>query len=512
MRPAYDLVPQIKAYMVPQGLLTIAAYLPSRWDVRVVDENVHAITDEDLEWADAVLVTGMHVQRDRMAEIAKRTRALGKLSVAGGASVSARPEHHGDFDVLHVGELGDATEALIAMIDESHRPPRSQILLRTKQRLDIDDFPIPAYDQIDFMNYYLASIQWSSGCPYRCEFCDIPALYGRVPRFKSTRRLLRELDEIIARNPVGGIYFVDDNFVGNKKAAKALLPHLVDWQRSNGYRARFGMECTLNLATDREVLALMRDAYVTDVFFGIESPSEQTLHAIDKDQNIRIPLLDAVRIINGYGIELSAGIILGFDTDGPDAADQVIRFVEASNIPFALANILTVLPRTPLWDRLQREGRITGERMYGMNMIYKRDPKDLIAQWRRMTSHLYRPEALYRRFQHQITHTHPNRLQLSLLRHPVTPELMKAAARTLWAAFSELGVRAPYRREFWKMAIPVLRRGDLNQLLYWGTMGRYAICVGDNARTGALPYTWFDGPRWAGTEPADRLPIVASAS
>jgi radical SAM superfamily enzyme YgiQ (UPF0313 family) len=501
MRRAYDLVPQIKAYMVPQGILTVAAYLPPRWEVRVVDENVRPASDEELDWADAVLATGMHVQRESLADLAARAHERGKLAVAGGPSVSACPEYHPSFDILHVGELGDATEEVIASIDRSVRRPDSQLVFKTEKRLPIEDFPIPAYDQIDFMQYYLSSIQWSSGCPFRCEFCDIPALYGRVPRFKSPERLIAELDVIVARNPVGGIYFVDDNFIGNKKAVRQLLPRLIEWQRKNGYRARFGAECTVNLAMDRELMAMMRAAHFTDIFFGIESPDEDTLHAIDKDQNIQIPLLDAVKIINSHGIELSAGIILGFDTDGPDAADKVIRFVEESNIPFALANILSVLPKTPLWERLEKEGRITGERLHGMNMVYKLPRENLIAQWRKMTGYLYSPETLYRRFQHQIEHTHPNRLQLSLRRYPISWRLLKTCVQTVAAVMVELGLESSYRREFWKMAVPMLRKGDLNQLLYWATMGRYVLGVGEDARSGALTHTWFDGPRWAAADP-----------
>lgn len=202
---AFPFFPGTVAFMPPQGILTIAAYLPKKWQVRVIDENATPLTAADIRWADAVMVSGMHVQRRRMAEIAELAHAAGKIAIAGGSSVSGCPEYHPDFDLLQVGELGDSTDDIIAYLDATTERPKAQQVFTTQKRLEIDDFPIPAYDKIDLHKYMVLNIQWGSGCPFTCEFCDIPELYGRRTRTKSVPRLLAELDTIMRQRPVGGI-------------------------------------------------------------------------------------------------------------------------------------------------------------------------------------------------------------------------------------------------------------------------------------------------------------------
>jgi hopanoid C-2 methylase len=497
---AYKFFRNISSFMVPQGILTIAAYLPREWEVRVVDENVRPLRDADLRWADAVFASGTHVQREYLAEIAARTHEAGKLAVIGGPSVSACTDYYPTFDVLHVGEIGDATDELIAYVDCTVARPERQLVFTTKERLPIEEFPIPAYEHVDFLNYYTATLQFSSGCPYSCDFCDIPQLYGRKPRYKSPERVIAEVEAIVSRNPVGGIYFVDDNFIANKKATKELLPHLIEWQNKNGHRARFGAECTLNVALDRQLLEMMREAYITDVFFGIESPDEDTLRDIDKGQNIQMPILDAVRVINSYGIELSAGMIFGLDNDGPDAAEKILRFIDESNIPFVAPNILTALPKTPLWQRLSAEGRLRPQaRVEELNIVYKLGEEAVLAQWRYAIDRAYRPEALYRRFQHQVDHVYPNRKQLPLSRYPITRELLGLLSYTVPSLFLRLGMIGDYRREFWNLTRALLRRGDVGQWIFSTTMGAHFVGFRDDVCSGALRYNIY-GPRAASTE------------
>src|SRR5262249_3654792 len=274
----------VRACMPPQGLLLIAASLPKEWEVRFVDENMEPASDADFEWADAVLVSGMHVQRDRIREVNDRAHRFGRVTVLGGPSVSASPEWYPEFDILHVGELGDATSALYAYLDGSCDRPPVQLRFTTVERTPLTEFPVPAYERVDIRDYFLASVQFSSGCPYRCEFCDIPELYGRNPRIKSPDQVCRELDAIVPAGPPGCVYFVDDNFIANPKAALDLLPHLVEWQRRTGYRVRFACEATLNLAQNRRVLELMREAFFHTVFIGIETPDEEALRGMVKDQ------------------------------------------------------------------------------------------------------------------------------------------------------------------------------------------------------------------------------------
>src|SRR5213596_756055 len=292
---AYPLTDGVQAFMPPQGLLLIAAYLPSHWPVRFVDENIRPATAEDFEWAEAVLVSGMHIQRQQMNDICRRAHGFDLAVAIGGPSVSACPDYYPSFDYLHVGELGDATDELIARLARDPSRPVQQVVLKTADRVPMTEFPIPAYELAEIRKYFLGSIQYSSGCPYQCEFCDIPGLYGRNPRLKTPEQVVAELDKLLECGLSGSVYFVDDNFIGNRKAALELLPHLVAWQKQHRYPLRFACEATLNIAKNERVLALMREAGFHTVFCGIETPEPQALRFMSKDQNLRMPLLEAVR-------------------------------------------------------------------------------------------------------------------------------------------------------------------------------------------------------------------------
>ena len=241
-----------------------------------------------------------------------------RVAVLGGSSVSACPEHYPDFDYLHVGELGDATDELFARLaDDVTRPPR-QIVLTTKERRELTEFPIPAYELAQIDRYLLGSIQFSSGCPYQCEFCDIPALYGRVARYKTAEQVCAELDKLVACGLSTSVYFVDDNFIANKRAVREMLPHLIEWQKRNGYPLLLSCEATLNIAKRPEILELMREAAFTTIFCGIETPDPEALKSISKEHNMMVPMLGAIETLNGFGMEVVSGIIIGLDTDTPD--------------------------------------------------------------------------------------------------------------------------------------------------------------------------------------------------
>ena len=252
---AYKLMYRVKAFMPPQGLLLIAAYMPENWPVRFVDENIAFATAADFAWADVVLVTGMHIQAEQIRDIRSRAHAAGKVAVLGGPSVSASPEMYPDYDYLHIGEMGDATDQIIRALDASAARPPRQVVAKTQDRLPLTEFPIPAYEKVPFGRYLLGTLQFSSGCPYTCEFCDIPGLYGRQPRMKTPEQIVAELDFIFSQpNPPTTLYFVDDNFIGNRKAAKEMLPHLVEWQKRNSYPVMFACEATLNIDKQTEIL------------------------------------------------------------------------------------------------------------------------------------------------------------------------------------------------------------------------------------------------------------------
>ncbi len=480
---AYPLKGRVCAFMPPQGILVVAAYLPKAWEVRFVDENIHPARDADFAWADAVFISGMHIQRRQILDLNRRAHGFGKPTVLGGPSVSASPETYPDIDYLHIGELGDGTDRLIALLDETERRPSRQIVCTTTERVPMSDFPVPAYALARIDRYFLGSVQFSSGCPYRCEFCDIPALYGRNPRLKSPQQVTAELDAMLARPGLGSVYFVDDNFIGNRRAARELLAHLVEWQRARGYPIEFACEATLNIARQPELLALMREARFCTIFCGIETPELGALHAMAKDHNASLPILEAVRILNSYGLEVVSGIILGLDTDTPETPARILEFIQQSQIPMLTINLLQALPRTPLWDRLQSAGRLDGDESRESNVDFLLPYDDVVAAWRRCVAAAYRPEALYQRYAYNVRHTYPNRLQ-----PPASP------ARASWANIAKgmrilanllvrVGVFATYRRTFWRLAGPLLRQGRIEDVIRVGLAAHHCITFAAVAAT-----------------------------
>jgi radical SAM superfamily enzyme YgiQ (UPF0313 family) len=474
---------RVRAFMPPQGLLVVAAYLPERWAVRFVDENSQAATAADFEWADAVFVSGMHIQRAQIHDIIARAHAHGRVVIVGGPSVSGCPEYYPDADMVHVGEIGDATDRLIEQLDWSTDRPEHQLRFETKDRLPLADFPIPAYEMIPLREYFIANMQFSSGCPYSCEFCDIPALYGRNPRLKTPAQVLRELD-LIAATGATSVYFVDDNFIGNQKAAVELLPHVIDWQTRNKYPLRFACEATLNIARNERVLELMREAGFITVFCGIETPEPTALHAISKDQNLRMPILESVEKINSYGIEVVSGIILGLDTDGPDTADRIIEFIKVSRIPMLTINILYALPKTPLWRRLEAEGRLLSGEGRESNVDFKLPYETVREMWRRCITAAYTPEAVYERFRHNIAHTFSRRKK-----YPMNAQ--RASWGNVWMGLGILarliwrvGVRSDYRRTFWQLAWPALKAGDIEPLIHAAIVSHHLIAFTRDALQG----------------------------
>jgi radical SAM superfamily enzyme YgiQ (UPF0313 family) len=482
---AYPLTHGVRAFMPPQGLLVIAASLPKTWSVRFIGENMGPASADDFAWADAVFVSGMHIQRYWINDICRRAHVSGKVAVLGGPSVSACPELYPDFDYLHVGELGDAADCLVATLAHDVSRPREQIVLRTRSRRDLRDFPCPAYELADIKRYFLGSIQFSSGCPYTCEFCDIPGLYGRVPRLKTPDQIIAELDTLLACGVNGSIYFVDDNFIANRRALRGLLPHLVQWQKRNGYAVSLSCEATLNIARLPDILALMREAAFDTIFCGIETPELHALKAIGKTHNLMVPMLDAVRVINRHGIEVVSGIILGLDTDTKETGSRVLEFLEQSKIPMATVNLLQALPRTPLWERLEKENRLLSEDGgRESNVKFKLPYSEVLSMWRSSMENAYRPDALFARYEYQMRETAPNRLKRPMSRQRVSPENIAKGiivlARVIWFA----GIRSDYRSVFWKFTLRRLWRGQIESVLRVGLCAHHLITFARHACAG----------------------------
>jgi len=465
----------VTAFMPPQGLLAISAYLPEDWDVRFVDENISRAAPEDFAWADAVFVSGMHIQAPQIEDIRQRAQAAGKVSVLGGPSVSGAPEMYPVFDYLHQGELGDATDQLIALLDESVARPAAQIKLKTDERLPLSDFPTPAYEKSKMSEYLIGTFQFSSGCPYRCEFCDIPALYGRQPRLKTPKQLTTELDSIIALpGHPSVIYFVDDNFIGNKKATREMLPHLIEWQKKNGYPLGFACEATLNIAKQTDILELMREAGFTGIFVGIETPELDALMHMKKEHNASLPMYESIEVLNSYGLEVSSGIIIGLDTDTPHTVERLIEFIERSKIPMLTINLLQALPKTPLFERLKRDGRIVDDKSLESNVRFLRPYDEVLASWRRAIAYAYTPERVFARFRHQVDATYVNKMKVPA-RGRLKSANLKRGLTLLFNSILQLGILSDYRREFWRVFLYAARRGQIEGALGMAFMSHHLI-------------------------------------
>jgi radical SAM superfamily enzyme YgiQ (UPF0313 family) len=470
-----------KAFMPPQGLLVIAAALPEGWEVRFVDENLRPASRADFAWAEVVFVSGMHIQRAQINDINQRAHAAGLATVLGGPSVSASPDYYPDFDYLHLGELGDATAELFARLAaDPSRPPR-QLVFTTDKRRDLADFPLPAYELAELKKYFMGSIQFSSGCPYDCEFCDIPALYGRIPRMKTPEQVCAELDKLRACGLAEAVYFVDDNIIANRRALRDLLPALIDWQKRNGYPYRLACESTLNIAKRPELLEAMREAAFQTIFCGIETPEPAALEAMDKAHNLMVPILEGVKTLNSYGFEVVSGIIMGLDTDGPDTPARILDFVEASQIPLLTINLLQALPRTRLWDRLAAEGRIVDDEDLESNVAFRLPYREIVDGWRACVARAYEPKSLFDRFQHQVEATYPHRLTPP--RKVTWADVKRGLAvisRVLWTC----GVKASYRREFWDFAWPRLKVLDIERVISVGVVAHHLISFAREASQG----------------------------
>jgi radical SAM superfamily enzyme YgiQ (UPF0313 family) len=503
---SYPLTNGIRAFMPPQGLLVIAAYMPPSWQVRFIDENLEPAAPADFEWADVVFVSGMHVQRGQMEDIRRRAQARGKTAVLGGSSVSACPEHYPDFDYLHVGELGDATDELIARLERDPARPPQQVVLTTNERRPLTEFPMPAYEMAQLTRYFIGSIQFSSGCPYQCEFCDIPALYGRNPRFKTPAQVTAELDKMLACGLDSAVYFVDDNFIAHKRGVRELLPHLVEWQRRNKYPLAFACEATLNIAKRPEILKLMREAVFETVFCGIETPDPDSLKDIAKEHNMMVPMYEAIDTLNRYGMEVVSGIILGLDSDTPESGKRLLSFIERSQIPMLTMNLLQALPRTPLWDRLKREGRlIENDERRESNVAFRLPYDQVLEMWRECMRVAYTPAAILARYEHQIKATYPNRLNPpdSVQRAPTLANLRRGLtmlARIVW----HVGVLGPYRREFWKFAWRRIKQGQIDYLIMVEIISHHLILFAREACSGRRDASYYSvKPRETTLVPAE---------
>ena len=436
----------------PLGLLTIAPMLPRHWKKRLVDINVQRLTDADLKWADVALLSGMLVHKQDLLALLARCRAAGVRTVIGGPATSSIEELARHADHVVIGEA----EELMAQLSEGLERGKAQPMYKASRMPGLDNTPLPDLSLINPRYYSAMSIQYSRGCPFTCEFCDIIEIYGRRPRTKTPDQVLAELDQLYARKWRGSVFIVDDNFIGNKKKVKELLPPLAEWNNRHRRPFTFFTEASLNLADDLELLQMMKDASFHRVFLGIETPVEASLKEAHKHQNTRRSLMESVHRIQGYGMEVMAGFIVGFDNDPEDIFDRQVEFIQESAIPLAMVGLLLALPGTQLYRRLMKEGRIVdeghGNNMdLSLNFIPKMDVQRLVEGYRSILARIYHPDAYYERVLRFLERfrpaVHRRRLfsdYLALARSMLKQGLLTQGRTSYWKFFLQAATRYRY--------------------------------------------------------------------
>ncbi len=440
------------ASLPPLGLMTLAALLPRRWELRIVDLNVEALGDAQLRWADAVLVSGMLCMSDSMREVLRRARALGRRTVAGGPGPTTSPETFPEADFLFQGEAEGRVDLLVRALEEPGWKAPRLLSPQGPDKVDMRKAPLPRFELVDLAKYASLSIQVSRGCPFNCEFCDIIEVFGRVPRLKTAEQVLAEMEALRRLGGRGPLFFVDDNFIGNRREVAKMLPRIAAWQREHGQPFDLYTEASLDLAGEPALVQAMVDAGFTAVFVGIESPSPESLLEAGKKQNLRMPPAEAVKILSAAGFEVFAGFIVGFDADGPDIFDLQLDLISHLPIPRAMVGLLSALPGTQLWRRLEAEGRLrgipSGDQFERPNFATSMDEVVLLRGYRRLLASLYSPEGYYRRCALSLESTRPSSA-------PLRPGSLAALARAVWG----IGIAGPRRRHFWRLLAGSLRFG-----------------------------------------------------
>lgn len=347
-----------KAAFPPLGLLTIASLLPAEWDKRLVDENVAAVTDEQLAWADLVLISAMIVQKEGVHALVARCKAKNKTIVAGGPLFSSQPDSFPGIDHLVLGEAEITLPRFLA--DWAKGTPQPRYV--SSERPDITFTPLPMWSLVRLRDYATLLVQYSRGCPFDCEYCDITVLNGRYPRVKTPSQMIAEFQALYDLGWRGAVFVVDDNFIGNKRAVKEMLPHLIAWQKQHRYPFKFLTESSVNLALDEELMLLMSRSNFADIFLGLETPCADSLREAGKTQNVNMDLRSAVVTLQRHGLHVMGGFMIGFDHDNPKTIfREQLAFIQEIGVPVAMIGTVMAIPGTRLWNRLRAEGRLITE-------------------------------------------------------------------------------------------------------------------------------------------------------
>ncbi len=447
----------LKAVIPPLGILTVASLLPHDWEIRFCDRNIAFETEADWEWCDLVILSAMLVQKADFQALIRKAVRLGKTVAVGGPYPTSVPQ-----DALDAGAhflILDEGEMTVPKFLEALRQGDNQGIFRSLEKPDVTQSPMPRFDLLQRDAYLMMAIQFSRGCPFNCEFCDIISLYGRKPRTKEPEQALAELQTLYDLGWRGSLFVVDDNFIGNQRNVKRFLRELIPWMQQHNYPFTFMTEASVNLAEDDELLQLMGEAGFNAVFLGIETPDQDSLHVTRKLQNTRNPLIEACHKINEAGMLIYAGFILGFDGERSGAGDRIQAFVEQTSIPQPMLGILQALPNTALWERLKKEHRLidtnghpTGDQNTLMNFVPTRAIAEIAREYVEGFWTLYEPQKYLRRCLEQCLKVR-SQSRKQTVQLPLNKGL-RLTVQLIWhQGMHRTGIRAQFWHQLWMILL-----------------------------------------------------------
>jgi radical SAM superfamily enzyme YgiQ (UPF0313 family) len=456
-----------KATIPPLGLLTVAAMLPEAWEKKLVDMNTAPLQDHQIKWADMVFISAMLIQKPGVQEVIRRCKGLGKTVVAGGPAFTAQSDQFEGVDHLVLNEA----EITLPLFLSDLAQGTLKAVYTSKEKPVLTGTPAPLWSLVPLNDYAVIPVQYSRGCPFSCEFCDIIVMYGQVPRTKTPDQMIGELQSLYDAGWRGDVFIVDDNFIGNKHNVKQLLPVLIEWQKSKNFPFNLLTEASVNLADDKPLMRLMREANFRSIFLGIETPNADTLKICGKTQNASRNLAQAVKTIQQHGMQVMGGFIVGFDSDSEAIFQNQIDFIQTTGIVQAMVGLLNALPHTPLWHRLHAAGRLrgdsTGENTDGsLNFSPLMGEKKLIEGYQKILSTIYAPKFYYRRIDTFIRHYRPN-----IIKRQATSGDFFALLRSMW----HIGVLSNSRFPYWLLMIKTLltRRGAFPEAVELAISGQH---------------------------------------
>lgn len=467
----------------PLGLLTVAALLPSEWELRLADLNTRSLTEEDWQWADLILISAMYIQRAGLLALVREAKRRGKTVVAGGPHPTSLPEAvlEAGCDFVVRGE-GENT---IPLLLEAMRHGKTGII-ENGEKPDLTTSPIPRFDLLQLKDYVTFTIQTSRGCPFDCEFCDVVNLFGRTPRYKTPKQVIAELETLHRLGARGSAFICDDNFIGSKKHARAFLQELIPWLRSRGEPYRFLTQASVNLGQDPEMIDLMTAANLREVFIGIESPDENVLQTSHKYHNIKNPLLESLYTLKKNGMEVIGSFIIGLDGETKGAGERICAFIEQTDIPVTMLGVLQAAPHTSLWHRLEREGRLRRDvgddsgTFSALNYEPDRPEAEIMQEYIEAWDYLYEPSRyLARAYRYYLAMRPVRRAQAvgvgSTLPKDRVPDQgltlrrilieVKAFLKILWWQ----GLWPSYRRQVWTQLLGMWRQNPTRFKQYFVT-------------------------------------------